>query len=367
MATIAAPETEEPTKSTTPPTPRPREIRSWVVTGLFVLAVIAALRIGAPLLMPIALASLLSLLLAPLVRLLERFYIPAGLGAALTLVGFGVVIVAGMLYLVDPATDWLDRAPETFAEVEYKLRNIREPIEKVTQATEQVSELAEAAGGGPPEVQVQEQSMVNWLFDRTSVFLANLVFVVVLLYFLLATGDHLISKFVRLQPDADHRHNTIEIIRRVRNDVSIYLFTITMINFGLGVAVGISMWLLGMPNPILWGVMATVLNYIPYVGAIIGMATIAFVAMVSFDDPLHIMMAPLIFAMLTTAEGYVITPTVLGARLTLSPIVIFVGLMFWSWVWGIPGALMAVPLLAVIKIICDRIDRLKPVGEMLNA
>jgi predicted PurR-regulated permease PerM len=190
--------------------------------------------------------------------------------------------------------------------------------------------------------------------------------VVVLLYFLLASGDLFLRKLVRVLPHPEDKKRAVEIARRLRQDISIYLRTITLINIGLGVAEGTAMHLLGMPNPMLWGVMATVFNFVPYLGAMAGIVVIAAVATLSFETPAQYILPPIVYFLLTALEGYFITPVIVGRRLTLNPVVILMGLFLWGWIWGIPGAVLAVPMLASFKIVCDHIPPLTPVGEFLG-
>jgi predicted PurR-regulated permease PerM len=142
--------------------------------------------------------------------------------------------------------------------------------------------------------------------------------------------------------------------------------TITLINAGLGLAVGIAMSWLGMPNPVLWGVMTGCFNFIPYLGAVSSAIILTLVALLTFDGLDRALLVPSMFMGLTTLEGFFVTPMIVGHRLTLNPVAIFIWLTFWGWLWGVPGMLLAVPLLATLKIVCDHIRPLNPVGEFLG-
>lgn len=343
-----------------------------MLTGLFVIAAVAALSFAKPVIMPVVLAVLLSFLLTPLVSLLGRIGIPPGIGAALVLALVIAVIAGGLSQLFAPASRWMETLPAQIDEIEDKLRAIRGPIESVERATEQVEDLATPpespvpAADEPVQVEVRGASLPDIVIAEMQGAAIGLILVTTLLYFLLASGDHFLQKLVKAQTRLADKKRAVEIVRQVKSDVSIYLLTITLINAGLGAATGIAMYLVGMPNPLLWGVVAAVLNFVPYLGAITGAAIVGMAAAVHFDTVGQTVLVPGVFLTLTTLEGYIVTPLILGARLMLSPVVIFIGLLFWSWLWGIPGALIAVPMLVSMKIICDHIEPLQPVGEFLG-
>jgi predicted PurR-regulated permease PerM len=138
------------------------------------------------------------------------------------------------------------------------------------------------------------------------------------------------------------------------------------VNVGFGIAVGSGLWLVGMPNPILWGILAGVLNYVPYLGGLVGYIIVGFVALTVFDTTGRALMAPGVYFLLNIIEGNIITPAILGRELTLNPVMIFAWLIFWGWIWGIPGALLAIPLLTMTKIIADNIEILTPLGSFLG-
>jgi predicted PurR-regulated permease PerM len=204
------------------------------------------------------------------------------------------------------------------------------------------------------------------LFGGTTAFVSEAIVVMVLLYFLLASGDLFLRKLIKVLPTFKDKKRAVEIAREVERNISTYLFTVTLINVGVGVAVGLGVWLLGMPNPVLWGVLACVLTYIPYLGAIVGIGILGLAALLTFEDLGHALAVPAVYMFVSFLEGNFVTPLVLGRRLTLNPVVIFVGLLFWFFLWGIPGALLAVPILAVFKIVCDHVDTLAPIGEFFG-
>jgi predicted PurR-regulated permease PerM len=188
----------------------------------------------------------------------------------------------------------------------------------------------------------------------------------ILLYFMLASGDLVLRKTVRVLPRLQDKKRAVDIFRQAERDISTYLVTITLVNITLGAVTAAAMYLLGMPNPVLWGVLAAVLNYVPYLGPLTTFGVIALVSLLTFDQLSEAILPPLVFLGLTSLEGQVLTPLFLGRRLTLNPVAVFLALLIWGWLWGIPGILLAVPLLATFKIFCDNIEPLAPIGEFLD-
>jgi predicted PurR-regulated permease PerM len=317
--------------------------------------------------MPIVLALLMSFLLAPLVSGLARLHLPTSLGAAIVLLAILAVVSYGAYWLSGPAAGWMEQIPQSFERLETKFRTMKESVAEISQATQQVETLAK--GGqeqGPPVVEIKRPPLIGTILNQTLEAGAAIVVTIILLYFLLASGNLFLQKLVRVLPRFQDKRIAVTIVRQIQKDISLYLLTVTMINAGLGVAVGTAMYGLGMPNPILWGVMAGCFNFIPYLGAIASAIVLTLVASVTFDQLGHILLVPVVFIVLNELEGMIVTPAVVGKRLSLNPVAIFIWLLLWGWLWGIPGTLLAVPLLAVIKIICDNITALAPIGEFLG-
>jgi predicted PurR-regulated permease PerM len=269
---------------------------------------------------------------------------------------------------VDPAGDWMARAPATAREVAARLRPLKKPVEQVSRATAEVKEITDLTPDRDDDdpVRVRDQTLGRTLLGGTWRFVANLVIMLVLLYFLLAAGDSFLRKLIHVLPGFRNRVRAVEIAHAIERDVSGYLATVTLVNLAFGTAVTLALWALGMPNPLLWGALAAVTNYIPYLGAMVMLAVLTVVALLSFEETRQALLVPGAFFALNLLEGYFVTPAAVGRRLTLSPVAVFVGVLFWSWIWGVPGALLAVPILATLKIFCDHIESLRPVGEFLG-
>ena len=347
----------------------PLDIRSISLTVLMILALGGALYVARAVIMPIVLALLLSFLLSPVVRKLARLRVPEAAGAALVLIAIISLVAFGVYGLWDPAARWIQQLPRSMSQIEAKLRPVKQSVEELSKATKQVENMTDVKGQAAPstlKVEMQRPSLTGALLNQTLNLVATVGAVTILLYFLLAAGDLFLLKLVRVLPRFEDKKIAVAIVHEVRHDVSYYLLTITLINAGLGAAVGLAMFGLGMPNPWLWGVMAAIFNFIPYLGAVASGLILTIVALLTFDSLEHAFLVPGVFIGLTTLEGFFVTPTIIGRRLTLNPVAIFIWLTFWGWLWGVPGMLLAVPLLATLKIVCDHIAPLNAVGEFLG-
>jgi predicted PurR-regulated permease PerM len=345
----------------------PFGVRSMAITGLFILASFYTLYFGRAFFLPIVLALLLNFLFSPVVRALKKLRIPEGLGAGIVVFGLLGSLALGVYQLATPAYEWAQKAPQTMRRLEAKLRDFKKPVQTMSKATEQVEKITQVGGGkATPTVEVRTESLGERVFSQATDLVANGLVMFILLFFLLASGDLFLRKLIRVLPSLADKRKAVEIARQIETDISAYLVTITIINIGLGIAVWGITTLLGVPNPLLWGVLAMVTNYIPYLGAIIMIVVLAMVGFLTFKDTAQAMMVPLSFVGLNLLESYIVTPMVLGRRLTLNPVVIFLALTFWGWLWGITGALLAVPIMVVFKIFCDHSEPLQPLGEFLG-
>lgn len=333
---------------------------------LAVLGVIAGLYFGRPILVPIVVSLLLAFLFAPIVTGLTRVGMPRWLGSTVVVLGLIGLLAGGVYLLQGPVDRWLEEAPQALARAEVRLRAFLAPVEQVGAAAAQVEEIA---NGGEQAETVRVEGAGGFksaVFDRTRGVVGGGVVVLGLLYFLLSWGHLFKLKLGRVLSTKEERRNAWRLARTVQQDVSTYLLTVTGINILLGAAVTGAMALMGMPSPLLWGVMAAVLNFIPYFGAIIGMAILGIVGFAVFEAPGTAVVVALVYLLLTGLEGNVLKPMILGKRLRLNPVALFVGLLFWSWIWGVVGAIVAVPLLSVLKLWSDHYRPLAPVATFLG-
>jgi predicted PurR-regulated permease PerM len=216
------------------------------------------------------------------------------------------------------------------------------------------------------EVVVRGPSLSERLFGTTQSLITVALEVGILLYFLLAAGDLFLQKLIKVLPQLKDKKRAVTIARETESSVSAYLLTMTLLNVGEGVVVAIAMAVLGVPNPLLWGVLAVVLEYVPYIGAFVLAGILTMVGLATFDEPFRALMVPAAYILINFIQGNFLTPLMLGRRLTLNPVAIFIGLVFFWWIWGVAGAFLAVPILATFKIFCDHIETLQPIGEFLG-
>lgn len=364
------PPIEEPAPPVTDPVPparHPRDPMRVVLVGIFVIAVLYTIHFGRDVLLPIMLSLILSLLLRPCVRALYRIGFPEWLGAAVMVVlvfGLGGL---GAYTLSQPAADWIERVPRVVSELEFKLGDIREGIDRAREASRHLERIAsEGDAGAPREVVVRGPSLAEQILEQVEMVITNVVIMQVLLYFFLARGRQTLEALIGTMRDVDDRVHYAIVAATVQQNIAAYLATITVINFFLGLATAAVMWALGVPNPGLWGAMAGLINYIPFIGPAIMTGVLFIVSLLTFDGLFNILMPPLLFVALTTLEGNFLTPMIVGRRLSLNPIAVFISILFWGWIWGVPGALLAVPILAIIKILCDAHEPARAVGAVLG-
>ena len=342
------------------------DVRSIALVGLFIIAVVFSLSTARGFLLPIAVAILLDFLLSPVVRWLRRFKIAEPVSAALVLLTLLGAMGATAYNLAAPAAQWMQRGPAGMAEVRRKFETIRRPMERVTQAAEEVQNAA-GQQSTTPTVKVEGQTFTSRIFGGTLNMLAFVLAVLFLTYFLLASGDLFLQKLIRVLPQFKDKKRAVSIAREIEAQVSTYILSTTAVNIGLGIVTAIAMWLLGLPNPALWGLVVALLNYMPYIGAIASMGLLGLAALLTFDTVGRALLVPGVFWAINMVESNLVTPLILSHRLKLNTVALFIGMTFWWFVWGIPGALMAVPMMAVIKIFCDHFDSLAPVGEFLGS
>ncbi|PSK86722.1 putative PurR-regulated permease PerM [Limimaricola soesokkakensis] len=346
-----------------------RKIRRLMLCS-FLLAAFTATYFARDVLLPIVLAILLTLTLRPLVRGLQRIGIPPGFSAVLLMLAIGLGFAIAGYFLSGPIGEMAARAPQIGSEVQSKLAGLMDRFASIQEVGKQVTEMADAAGATDGEekveVVVDQSGLIPEAVGSVASITSSLVAAMILTLFLLASGDFYHRRIVEASPKLHDKKRALTIVRDVEKQISRYLAAITMINAGLGLAIGVALWILGLPMPHVWGTLAFLLNFMPFIGAIIGTAAVGAFALVSFDSVPYALLAPLSYFALTTIEGNFVTPMLVGRRLELNIVSVFVTVAFWIWLWGVPGAVLAVPFLVVVKAICDNVPSLKAFGSFLS-
>jgi predicted PurR-regulated permease PerM len=344
----------------------PPSARTLALLGLLLIGVGGVLYLARVVFIPLTFALMLSFLLSPAVTWLEHRRLPRSVGAALVvslLLGAGTFAV---VELANPAADWIARSPGVLKTLERKVRPWRRPVKSVSELAERVERITKVDDGkAPREVTLEKPGILSTALDTVWAVAAGALVTLFALYFSLLTGDVLLARVIAWVPDLSQRR-TAEVILSIQQGMSRYLRTVFAINFGVGCAVAVAMYALHMPNPFLWGALALLVNFVPYVGPFVGILTVAAVALASFDDMTQALWPPLFYLVFASVEGNVLTPLILGRTTELDPLVIFVWLLFWGWLWGIPGAIVAVPLLMLIKLMCERSQVLGPVAALIS-
>lgn len=293
------------------------------------------------------------------------------LGAALTVLLVVVVMGAGIVQVSAPAGEWLQRAPTLRAEVEGKFSVLREPFERARRVSEDLEEITRATSGHgdarATAVVIQEEpDLMSRVLDQAGYLIVSWVIVIALLFFLLARGQATATRIMGVLRTDEARDRWSSLAGEAQQRISHYLLAVTAINASLGVVTGLTMYLLGMPSPLLWGVMAALLNFIPYAGSFVTAAILTIVAFLTFDSLVAVLVVPTVFLLFTTIEGNFVTPMVLGRTLTLDPIAVFLSVLFWGWLWGLVGMVLAVPVLASVKMLLEAVPALRPFGLLLG-
>jgi predicted PurR-regulated permease PerM len=272
-----------------------------------------------------------------------------------------------VLALAGPAEKWLNDAPQAIRGLQNDILPAKGSMADIQELADEVNELKTVdAPKKTPSVVIQGPGMVDNVVGSLPAILASVGIVIFLSYFLMASGDSILRKATRCGRNWSERRRIVSIARRVQSDMSRYLAAVTLINLSLGAAVALSMHLLEMPNPLLWGTMVAILNFAPYIGALVSAAVLSLAALATFPDIATALTVPGTFLVLTVLEGQVITPAVLGRRMALSPAIVFISVIIWGWLWGIAGALMAVPIATSLKVICDHSPALGLFGSFLR-
>ncbi len=348
--------------------PLPASAHTFYLGGLFVLAVLAACYVAGEILLPVVLAFVLKLLLQPAMRLLEAVRLPR-LPAALVTIGALFGLLAGLgTALSGPAADWAGKLPHSVSRIEQRLSLVKRPMDILLGFTRQADSLmGSPATAGTASVEVKGPGLADSLFTGTRNLATGVFSTSLLLFFLLVSGDKFLRRFVEIMPRFHDKRRAVEISQHVECDISAYLITITGMNAAVGVATGVAMYLCGLDDPVLWGAVAFLLNFVPILGPFVGVGVFLLAGLSSFEQLWQVLLPAGLYLLIHLVEAAAVTPILVARRFTLNPVLIVLALLFWHWMWGVPGAILAVPMLAIAKIICDRIRPLMALGHFLGA
>jgi predicted PurR-regulated permease PerM len=274
----------------------------------------------------------------------------------------------GFFQLGRPAMTWMNEAPQHMTELRQRVQRIVPGAARFSQAAAAVNNLGatEEEQRRSPTVEIRTSRFPS-LFDWTGTFLVGVGETLVLLYLILASGDLFLQKLVRVMPTMGDKRRAVEISHEIQQKISNYFFSVSLINLGLGILVSGSLYWLGVPNAAMWGMLVAALNFIPYFGPVAGIILLGAVGLLTFDAFWKAILPSAWYLLLHLLEANFITPMLLGRRFTLNPVVIFVFLIFWTWLWGVPGALLSVPILVSIKVVCDHVPTLSSVSALLTS
>lgn len=337
---------------------RSTEVR--LLMALFTLAVIYSLYLAQKIFVPIVLAFLLSLVFAPVVRWFERLHIPRTIGAGITVILLISSISYGLYSSLEPVTAWFDKAPSVLRIIERKLNPIKETVEEVSKTAEHVDRIATVSK--EKTVVVKGISFREILYSNARALITGAIMTILLLYFLLSWGWVIILRIARILGERGSKGRFLEFSSLLEGEISKYLSTVALINAGLGLVVALALYLLDMPSPLLWGAVAALMNFIPYLGGLVTALLLGITALLTSDGLAQPALIVGVFTFLTIFEGQIVTPLILGRQLTLNPLAVFLSVVFWFWLWGVMGALMAVPLLIILNIISSKVKWMKPIG-----
>lgn len=348
----------------------PQLVTAICLSVMAALAICVALAAGQAFLLPIAVALVFSVILAPLCSRIEWFRIPRPLAALMALIIAGGIAYLAFSLIAEPASRWMENAPQTIQRAERQLRKLQEPLKPLTDISKEVQDLQivpQPAAPASRTVVVQQPGLAQALITSVQTAIVQTGFIFILCYFLLITRGEFRLKFIAFQPTLRSRVQAARIFRDVERRVSGYIVTFSMINMAVGIGTGLACWQLGLPEPLMWGGLATMFNFIPFLGPAIMMALLGLAGLATFDSLVEASFPVLAFMGISFLEANLITPTIVGRRMTLNPLAIILVVSFWIWIWGPVGGIIALPLLIMFKVICDHTPPLRVVGALIGA
>ncbi len=346
--------------------PRPRASAAQVL--LATLALLFALWATRDLLVPLLLAMFFALIGNPIIRFLKRLYIPRFLGALLVLASG--LSATGLLVnqLVEPASVWVNEAPTELRALAPKLRELLRPMREANTAARSIAQAASSGSGKPVQVIKTEVDDPWSVFLSTPRWIASVLAVILLTYFFMVYGESFQKKTIAMLPGRHRKRVTVEILQAIEVEMSRYVLTISLINCIVGALLAGILFTLGLPlqQALLWGTLAAILNFVPYLGPMIGIGVMLLMGFVSFHSVFASLLPAMVYLGLHVLEGEIVTPIILGKRMAISPLMLILALMACGWMWGIAGLLLAVPMMVCVKIVLSKIDGLAEWAGLLE-
>ena len=341
--------------------PLPTDPKTVYLGGLFIMAGLAVLYVASEVVLPLVLAIVLKLLLQPLVRLLERFHIPRAAGAILSVLVVLVAFGGSVSMLAGPATAWAAKLPDAIPKLRDSLSFLHQPIDAAQHMMQQIG-----ADGGAATPSVKPSTLIGAVVSGSASATSGLFTTLLILFYLLVSGETFLRRLVEILPRFKDKRSAVELAADIERNVSLYLLTVSCINALVGVATGGVMWLCGVQNPVLWGAVAFMLNFVPILGPMVGIVVFLMASILSLGVSWWALLPVGLYLSIHVIEGEIFTPMLLAHRFTINPVAVILALIFWYWMWGVTGAVLAVPLLAVTKIICDDLRPLRALGHLLE-
>lgn len=339
----------------------------WAVIGLFIYASILCLSFGKDFFVPILLAFLLALVFSPIRRFFDRFGIPPALTSILIVGVLVIGLVAIMGMIVVPISGYLESLPRIEDDLQSKLAGLSEALSGALEASRKVTDLLKSHAGDVQQVELRGNGPLTSAALIVPAMLAQTLLTLILLLFLLASGDLFYEKLVEAMPTVQDKRRAMQIANDIERNLSRYLLTITAINASLALVIATLLWLIGMPNAVLFGVIAFVCNFVPYLGPLASLLAGSAVALISFDGVWYAAAVAVMYLVVMSFEGQIVTPYFIGRRLQLNTVVVLIAVSFWAWLWSVIGMLLAVPLLVTLNVFCNHIPRFRSLGNVLSA
>lgn len=338
------------------------------IVAICLMMAVYGLYVGRDFLMPVFLAFIVAMTLTPIVRYLGKRHVPAAVAATILIV-LSIFCFGTLGYVASgPVSHMIASAPEVGVKLRERVEAVRRMFDKTIQATAQIDKVSEnASDEATQKVAVAQPGILSRAAGNLLSVATTLAVTSVLSLFLLASGTLFHQKIIQLFPRLSDKKKALAIIQNIQTEISRYLFTITAINMALGLIVGTGLWAIGIGNPLVWGIASTLLNFLPYVGALIAITLVGIISVVTFDNGFYTLLAPVFVLVVHVIEGQFLTPMLLGRRLELNAVFVFLSIAFWSWLWGFIGAVMAVPMLVILKVACDNLEGLQPMANFLAA